>query len=152
MRQRSSRAVQHFMHVHLHARTAVDAGDICTWRTTVILITGQTRRPPIWAPCRNQDGAGSGISGVYLWSCISSKTVFQLCNLSVGIGLHDWNCLQFPMSCLAESLTCFRSKLIFRFLVSPIQIFIITTTTVCILHVCQISFSEVLEDTASFKQ
>ena len=44
-----------------------DAGDIRTWRTTVILITGKTRRPPIWAPCRNQDGADSGISCVYLW-------------------------------------------------------------------------------------
>ena len=39
----------------------------CRWRTAGILITGNTQRPPIWAPCRNQDGAGSGISGIYLW-------------------------------------------------------------------------------------
>ena len=61
-----SRAVQRFMRVYLHVRTAVDVGDIRTWRTTVILITWKTRRPPIWAPCRNKDSAGSGISGVYL--------------------------------------------------------------------------------------
>ena len=40
-----------FMHVYLHTQTAADAGDIRTWRTTVILITGKTQRPPIWAPC-----------------------------------------------------------------------------------------------------
>ena len=28
---------------------------------------GKTRKPPNSAPCRDQDGAGSGISGVYLW-------------------------------------------------------------------------------------
>ena len=43
----------------------VDAGDICTWGATVILITGKTQRPPIWAPCRNKkkikNGAGLGI-------------------------------------------------------------------------------------------
>ena len=37
---------------------------IHTWRTTVILITGKTWRPPIWAPCWNKYGAASGISGV----------------------------------------------------------------------------------------
>ena len=36
--------------------------------TTIILITGKTRRPPNWAPFQDQDGAGSGISGVYLCS------------------------------------------------------------------------------------
>ena len=62
--------MQHFTHVYLHAQTAVDAGDIRMWRTTVILITGKTRRPPIWTPCRHQDDAGSGISRVYLWVII----------------------------------------------------------------------------------
>ena len=38
---RSSRAVRHLTHVCLHAQTAVDAGDIRTRRTTVILITGK---------------------------------------------------------------------------------------------------------------
>ena len=46
MRPRSLRAVQRFMHVYLHAQTVVDAGDIRTWRTTVILIPGKTK-PPI---------------------------------------------------------------------------------------------------------
>ena len=55
MRPRSSPAVQHFTHVYLQARTAVDADDIRTWQT--------------WrAPCQNKDGAGSGISSVYLRS------------------------------------------------------------------------------------
>ena len=61
------RSVWHFTRVHLHTKTAVDAGGIRTWRTMVILIMGNTRRPPIWAPCRNKDGIGSGISLVYLW-------------------------------------------------------------------------------------
>ena len=33
----------------------------------LFLITGKTRRHPIWAPCWNQDGVGSGISCEYLW-------------------------------------------------------------------------------------
>ena len=40
--------------------------DIHTSQTTIILITGKTRRPLIWAPCRNQGGAGSGVSRIYL--------------------------------------------------------------------------------------
>ena len=67
MRPWSLRAVQPFTCVYLHAKAAVDAGDMRTWRTTVILITGKTWRPPIWAPCRNQNGVGSWISRVYLW-------------------------------------------------------------------------------------
>ena len=35
---------------YLHAQTAVDAGDIRTWRITVILITGKPQIPPIGAP------------------------------------------------------------------------------------------------------
>ena len=31
-------------------------------------VMGKTHRPPIWAPCRDKDGAGSEISLVYLWS------------------------------------------------------------------------------------
>ena len=60
-------SMRRFTYVYLHAKTVVDAGDIRTWQTTVILIKGKTQRPPIWAPCRNQDGAGSGIFRVYLW-------------------------------------------------------------------------------------
>ena len=70
MRSRSLCAVQHFTHAWLHAQTAVHAGNIRTWRTTIILTTGKTRRPLNWAPCRDQNGTGSGISGVYLWMAL----------------------------------------------------------------------------------
>ena len=63
----SLRAMQHFTRVYLHVQITADRGGIRTWRTTVILIMGKTRRPPIWAPCQNKDGAGSAISRVYLW-------------------------------------------------------------------------------------
>ena len=33
----------------------------------VFFIAVKTRRPPLWAPCRNRNGAGSGIFLVYLW-------------------------------------------------------------------------------------
>ena len=46
MRPRSLRAVQCFTHIYLPARTTVDAGDICTWRATVIKITGKTQKTP----------------------------------------------------------------------------------------------------------
>ena len=45
MRPLSSRAVRLFTRVYLHAQTAVDAGDIRTWWTTVILITGKLEDP-----------------------------------------------------------------------------------------------------------
>ena len=54
---------------YLHAQTAVDASDIGTYQTVVNLIT--RKRPPIWAPCRDNDGAGSGLSGVYI--CMGLK-------------------------------------------------------------------------------
>ena len=52
---------------YLHAQTVVDVGDIYNRGTTVILITGKIRRLPIWVPCRDKNGAGCGISLVYLW-------------------------------------------------------------------------------------
>ena len=39
-----------------------------TWQITVILIRGKTWIPPLWTLCRNKDGAGCRISGLYLWS------------------------------------------------------------------------------------
>ena len=48
----------------LHAH----AGNTRTSRTTIILITAKTPRPPNWAPCQDQDGTGSGISPLYLWT------------------------------------------------------------------------------------
>ena len=45
-----------FTLVNLHTQTAVDAGDIHTWKTMVILITRKTQRPPIWAACRDKNG------------------------------------------------------------------------------------------------
>ena len=58
-------AVWRFKFVYLHAQTEVDAGDIHTWQTTVILIINP--KTPIWAQCQDKYGAGSGISPVYLW-------------------------------------------------------------------------------------
>ena len=67
MCSRSLRAVWLLTWDCLHAQTTVRAGNSLTWQTTIILITVKTRRPPNWAPCGDQDGVGSGISGVYLW-------------------------------------------------------------------------------------
>ena len=58
---------------YLHTQTAVGAGDIGTWRTAVIFIMGKTRRPPIWAPGRDKDGAGSDLP-FYICAC---DTCFQ---------------------------------------------------------------------------
>ena len=75
IRPRSLHTMRRFTRDYLHTQTTVDVGDICTWRTTVTLITGKTRRPPIWASCWDQNGAGSGISLVYLWYfCNSVKS------------------------------------------------------------------------------
>ena len=63
MRPRSSCAVRPLTRFNLHAQTAVDADDLLTG----ILITGKTQRSPIWVPCRDRNGAGSGIFRVYLW-------------------------------------------------------------------------------------
>ena len=90
MRPRSLRAVRRFTRVYLHAQTAVDAGDIRTWQTMVILISGKTWRPPNWAPCRNQDGAGSGISCVYLWSSLSWRNTSTLVHVMLD-SLHQGN-------------------------------------------------------------
>ena len=56
-----------FALVCLHGKTTVHARNTRTWWTTVILITGNIRRSLNLALCRDQDGAGSGISGLYLW-------------------------------------------------------------------------------------
>ena len=42
-----------------------------SWGIMVILIARKTRIPPIWAPCRDKNGADSGISLVHL--CFTSK-------------------------------------------------------------------------------
>ena len=47
MRPQSLRTVRRLTHVYLLTQIAVDAGDIRTQQTTVIMITGKTRRPPI---------------------------------------------------------------------------------------------------------
>ena len=68
-----------YIFFYLYAKTPVGADDIRIWRTMVDLITGKTQRPPIWAPCRNQDGAGSGISRVYLWLNLLLNTTCISC-------------------------------------------------------------------------
>ena len=59
--------MRHFTHVCFYAQTAVHLGSIHTLRTTVILIMEKTQRPQIEPHMPGKDGAGSGISGVYLW-------------------------------------------------------------------------------------
>ena len=60
----SSHIVQSFTHVYLHAQIAVH-----THLTNHGYFDhGKTQIPPIWAPCRDKDGVGSGISGLYLGS------------------------------------------------------------------------------------
>ena len=53
---------------------------IRTWRIMIILIVGKTRIPPIGAPCLDKDGAGSGISGLYLWSVHIFETICKWWN------------------------------------------------------------------------
>ena len=47
MRSRSLRAARLLMRDGLHAQTAVLAGNLRTWRTTIILITGSPEDPQI---------------------------------------------------------------------------------------------------------
>ena len=42
---KASTIFMHFTCVHLHAQTAVDAGDICNWQTMVILLQEKKWRP-----------------------------------------------------------------------------------------------------------
>ena len=56
-----------FLHVScLHAQTAVHAGNKHLRNHGYFDYGGKPRIQP---PCRDQDGAGSGISGLYLWMC-----------------------------------------------------------------------------------
>ena len=50
-------------HVYFHAQTAV----YMYLMNHGYFDSGKTQRPPIWAPFRYKNGAGSGISLVYLW-------------------------------------------------------------------------------------
>ena len=52
-----------FTHVYLHAQTTVQW---CTWQITVILIAGKTWIPQLESLCLDKNGAGSGISSLYL--------------------------------------------------------------------------------------
>ena len=62
MHQRSSRPVQHFKGVYFHAQTTVHT------HLTNQDYFDRLKNPntPIGAPCQNKDGAGSGISRLYL--------------------------------------------------------------------------------------
>ena len=46
---------------------------------------GKNQKILIFSPCRDQDGPGSGISGLYLWIC---QTFFSQCNLNRYISWH----------------------------------------------------------------
>ena len=63
-------------HVYLHAQTAVDAADIHTWQTTVILIAAP-KYPQFEPHAEDQNGTGSGISLVYLWWGLNPQKCYQ---------------------------------------------------------------------------
>ena len=52
---------------YLHTRTPVDAVTYTPDKLWLFWLQEKTRRPPICVPYRDEDGAGSWISGVYLW-------------------------------------------------------------------------------------
>ena len=80
------RAVRHFMHVNLHTWITVDAGDVCTWLITVILVTGRTWRSQIWAPWRDKNGTASG---TYLEHCFTTHHSNITLNLYTFAGLRE---------------------------------------------------------------
>ena len=57
-----------------------------TWQTAIILITRKTQRSRILAPCRDKDCAGSGISGIYLWS----GHVHRGPKITISCKILDW--------------------------------------------------------------
>ena len=67
------------LHVYLHGQTVVDASDMGTWRTMVILITGKPKDPqfePLFGILKNS--ADSGFTLVYLWISASVKTLIKV--------------------------------------------------------------------------
>ena len=78
----SLRAVQHFTHVLSSCSDRSRCRYICTWQTMFSLLLllflwqKKTRRPSIWAPCRDKSGTGSGISLVYMWKHHNSFSRF----------------------------------------------------------------------------
>ena len=61
--------------------------------TRVSLITGKTQRPPIWAPCRDKNGTGSGSRYIDH----SSPNGLKLCSLSPGVK-------EVPLTCILRCL------------------------------------------------
>ena len=104
MCSRSLRVARRFTHVWLHVQTAVHASNTRTWLTTIILITGKTRRPPIWAPWRDQDGAGSGISGVYICDVFIKYGFSEILCCMVGIDKNYLYNLYVCMTCIHGNL------------------------------------------------
>ena len=92
-------AMQLFTCVYLHAQTAVDEGDVRTWRIMVILIVGKTQIPPIGASCQKENGADSCISHLNLWDnhTFINETHLHLLNRRFSkIALLVIQILQFP--------------------------------------------------------
>ena len=63
MRPLSPRSMWHFTRVYYHTQTTVHMH----LTNHGYFDRGKNTNTPILAPCRNKDGAGSGISGLYLW-------------------------------------------------------------------------------------
>ena len=82
-----------FSHMYLQARTTVDAGDICTWRITVILIMEKPKHPN-WRSMLEK----SGVDVWYLTSITVSTTwLFQMgggmkggLSLDFEVARHFW--------------------------------------------------------------
>ena len=74
---RSSHTMRYFTHVYLHAQTAVHIH----LANHSHLFVGKPWIPPIGAPCRDKDGAGSRISSLYL--CHLPSLVFLILSLCV---------------------------------------------------------------------
>ena len=64
-----SHTVRRFTRSYLHAQTAVQN----LTNHGYFDLGKETRIPPVGAPCRGKDCAGSGISGLYLWFQLTAK-------------------------------------------------------------------------------
>ena len=85
----------------------LDAQPQCihTWQITIIQNHGKTRILLIWALCWFKDGAGSGISCLYLWNAHISYHRNWVC--------YTWYCLQMHIICILVMKTQSKSTCLF---------------------------------------
>ena len=85
MHQQSSRALRHFMRLYLHAQTEVHVHLM----NHGYFDHGENPNTPIGAPCWDKDGAGSGISGLYLGNTHKMTAEFAVAKISSAL-TGDW--------------------------------------------------------------